>query len=127
MILPKGITGFWGTDTAPLPHLDEKAFFQMCHSIAMENGGTVTELDTDTYPRNFYSAKLSRYDDAVFILQNIHYPYAAFAQRDGFGGFVLTNQPEWFRLPTGSVHFLSLAELNQDWHNLCRELSLEEL
>ena len=127
MILPKGITGFWGTDTAPLPHLDEKAFFQMCHSIAMENGGTVTELDTDTYPRNFYSAKLSRYDDAVFILHNIHYPYAAFAQRDGFGGFVLTNQPEWFRLPTGSVHFLSLAELNQDWHNLCRELSLEEL
>ena len=127
MILPKGITGFWGTDTAPLPHLVEKAFFQMCHSIAMENGGTVTELDTDTYPRNFYSAKLSRYDDAVFILQNIHYPYAAFAQRDGFGGFVLTNQPEWFRLPTGSVHFLSLAELNQDWHNLCRELSLEEL
>lgn len=127
MILPKGITGFWGTDTAPLPHLDEKAFFQMCHSIAMENGGTVTELDTDTYPRNFYSAKLSRYDDAVFILQNIHYPYAAFAQRDCFGGFVLTNQPEWFRLPTGSVHFLSLAELNQDWHNLCRELSLEEL
>lgn len=127
MILPKGITGFWGTDTAPLPHLDEKAFFQMCHSIAMKNGGTVTELDTDTYPRNFYSAKLSRYDDAVFILQNIHYPYAAFAQRDGFGGFVLTNQPEWFRLPTGSVHFLSLAELNQDWHNLFRELSLEEL
>lgn len=127
MTLPRGITGFWGTDTAPLPHLDEKAFCQLCHSIAKENGGTVTELDTDTYPRNFYSAKLSRYDDAVFILQNIHYPYAAFAQRDGFGGFVLTNQPEWFRLPTGSVHFLSLAELNQDWHNLCRELSPEEL
>ncbi len=87
----------------------------------------MTELDTDTYPRNFYSAKLSRYDDAVFILQNIHYPYAAFAQRDGFGGFVLTSQPEWFRLPTGAVHFLSLAELNQDWHNLCGELSPEEL
>ena len=127
MILPKGITGFGGVDTAPPPHLDEKAFCLMCYFIAMGNGGTVTELDTDTYPRNFYSAKLSRYDDAVFILQNIHYPYAAFAQRDGFGGFVLTNQPEWFRLPTGSVHFLSLAELNQDWHNLCRELSLEEL
>ena len=60
MTLPRGITGFWGTDTAPLPHLDEKAFCQLCHSIAKENGGTVTELDTDAYPRNFYSAKLSR-------------------------------------------------------------------
>ena len=127
MILPKGITGFWGTDTAPLPHLDEKAFFQMCHSIAMENGGTVTELDTDTYPRNFYSAKLSRYDDAVFILQNIHYPYAAFAGQDDSGGFVLTSQPEWVRLSTGAVNFLSLAELNQDWSGLCGELNPEEL
>ena len=127
MKLPRGITGFWGTDTAPPPHLDEKAFRQMCYSIARENGGTVTELDTDTYPRNFYSAQIRRHDDAVFILQNIHYPYAAFAGQDDSGGFVLTSQPEWFRLPTGSVHFLSLAELNQDWHNLCGELSSEEL
>ena len=127
MILPRGITGFWGTATAPPPHLDEKAFCQMCYSIAMENGGTVTELDTDTYPRNFYSAQIRRHDDAVFILQNIHYPYAAFAQRDGFGGFVLTSQPEWFLLSTGLVHFQSLAELNQGWHNSCGELSSEEL
>ena len=127
MILPRGITGFWSVNTAPLPLLEEKAFCQMCYSIALENGGTVTELDTDTYPRNFYSAKLSRYDQSVFLLQNIHYPYMAVARRDASGGFVLTNQPEWFRLPTGSVHFLSLAELNQDWHNLCRELSPEEL
>lgn len=127
MILPRGITGFWSTETATPPHLDKKAFCQMCHSIAMENGGTVTELDTDTYPRNFYSAKLSRYDDTVFIFQNIHYPYAAFAGQDNSGGFALTSQPEWFRLPTGSVHFLSLAELNQDWHGLCGELNPEEL
>lgn len=127
MKLSKGITGFWGVDTAPPPYLDEKAFRQMCYSIVRENGGTVTELDTDTYPRNFYSAKLSRYDDAVFILQNVHYPYAAFAGQDDSGGFVLTSQPEWLRLPTGTVRFLSLAELNQDWHNLCGELSPEEL
>ena len=127
MKLPRGITGFWGTDTAPPPFLDVKAFCQMCYSIAQENGGTVTELDTDTHPRNFYSAKLGRYGQSVFILQNIHYPYAAFAQRNAYGGFVLTSQPEWFRLPTGPVRFLSLAELNQDWHNLCGELSPEEL
>lgn len=127
MKLPRGITGFWGVDTAPPPHLDEKAFRQMCYSIARENGGTVTELDTDTYPRNFYSAKLSRHDQSVFILQNIHHPYAAFAGQDDSGGFVLTSQPEWLRLPTGSVHFWSLAELNQDWHNLCGALSPEEL
>lgn len=41
MILPKGITGFLGKDTAPPQILDEKAFRQMCYSIAKENGGTV--------------------------------------------------------------------------------------
>ena len=127
MILPRGITGFWGTDTAPPPHLDEKAFCQMCYSIAMENGGTVTELDTDTYPRNFCSAKLSRYDQSVFVLQNVHYPYAAFAQRDASGRFVLTQRPEWFQLPESPVQFLSFDELNQDWRSLRGELSPEEL
>ena len=90
MILPRGITGFWSVNAAPLPLLDEKAFRQMCHTLSRKNGGAVTELDTDTYPRNFYSAKLSRYDQSIFLLQNIHYPYAAFAQRDASGRFVLT-------------------------------------
>ena len=127
MILPRGITGFWSVNTVPPPFLDEKAFCQMCYSIAMENGGTVTELNTDTSPTNFYSTQIRRHDNFIFILQNIHYPYAAFAERDDSGGFVLTSQPEWFRLPTWAVHFLSLAELNKDWHNLCGELSPEEL
>ena len=127
MILPRGVTGFWSVNAAPLPLLEEKAFCQMCYSIALENGGTVTELDTDTYPRNFYSAKLSRYDQSVFLLQNIHYPYAAFAQRDTSDGFIWISQPEWLQLPEGSVRFQSLAELNQGWHNSCGELSSEEL
>lgn len=127
MILPRGITGFWSVNTAPLPLLDEKAFCQMCYSIALENGGTVTEVDTDTAIRNFYSAKLSRYDQSVFLLQNIHYPYAAFAQRDASGKFALTVRPEWLRLPEGPVRFLSFDELNQDWRSLCGELSSEEL
>ena len=111
----------------PPPFLDEKAFCQMCYSMALENGGTVTELDTNTYPRNFYSAKLSRYDQSVFILQNIHYPYIAFAQRDGFGGFVLISPPDWLQLSDDPVRVLSPNELNQDWHGLCGELSPEEL
>ena len=113
MILPRGVTGFWSVNAAPLPLLDEKAFCQMCYSIALENGGTVTELDTDTYPRNFYSVKLSRHDQSVFVLQNIHYPYAAFAQRDASGRFVLTQQPEWIRLLESPVQFLRFDELNQ--------------
>ena len=127
MILPKGITGFLGKDTAPPPILDEKAFRQMCYSIAKENGGTVTELDTDTYPRNFYFAKLSRYDQPIFILQNIHYPYIAFARRDADGGFIWISPPEWLRLPEGTVRFLSPKDLNQDWRGLCGELSPKEL
>ena len=127
MILPRGITGFGGINTNPPLFLDEKAFRRMCHALARENGGAVTEVDTDTAVRNFYSAKLSRYDQSVFLLQNIHYPYAAFAQREASGRFVLTQQPEWLQLPEGSVRFLSPSELIRDWHDLCGELSPEEL
>ena len=107
--------------------LDKKTFRRMCHALARENGGAVTEVDTDTAVRNFYSAKLSRYDQSVFLLQNIHYPYAAFAQREASGRFVLTHQPEWLQLPEGSVRFLSPSELTRDWHDLCGELAPEDL
>ena len=127
MILPRGITGFGNINTDPPLFLDEKAFCRMCHALAQENGGAVTEVDTDTAIRNFYSAKLSRYDQSVFLLQNIHYPYAAFAQREASGRFVLTQQPEWLRLPESPVQFLRFDELNQDWHSLCGELSPEDL
>ena len=127
MILPRGITGFGSINTDPPLFLDEKAFCRMCHALAQENGGAVTEVDTDTAIRNFYSAKVSRYDQSVFLLQNIHYPYAAFAQRDTSGGFIWISQPEWLRLPEGSVRFLSPSELIRDWHDLCGELSPEEL
>ena len=114
-------------DTEPPPFLDEKAFRRLCYTIAQENGGTVTELDTGTQPRNFYSAQIRKHDNFIFILQNIHYPYAAFAGQNDSGGFVLTHPPEWLRPPEGQVRFLSLAELNQDWRGLCVELCPEEL
>lgn len=127
MTLPRGITGFWNMDTEPPTFLDEKAFRRLCYTIAQENSGTVTELDTDTQPRNFYSAQIRKHDNFIFILQNIHYPYAAFAGQNDSGGFVLTHPPEWLRPPEGQVRFLSLAELNQDWRGLCGELGPEEM
>ena len=127
MILPRGITGFGSINTDPPLFLDEKAFCRMCHALAQENGGAVTEVDTDTAIRNIYSVKLSRHDQSVFVLQNIHYPYAAFARRDTSGGFIWISQPEWLQLPEGSVRFLSPSELTRDWHDLCGELSPEEL
>ena len=127
MILPRGVTGFESINTVPPLFLDEKAFCRMCHALARENGGAVTEVDTDTAIRNFYSAKVSRYGQSVFLLQNIHYPYAAFAQREASGRFVLTQQPEWLQLPESPVQFLSFDKLNQDWRSLCGELGPEEL
>ena len=127
MILPRGITGFWSVNEAPPPLLGEKAFCQMCHALAGKNGGTVTEVDTDPAARSFFFAKLSRYDQSVFLLQNIHYPYIAFAQRDASSRFVLIAPPEWLQLLEGPMRFLSPSELNQDWRGLCGELSPEEL
>lgn len=126
MILPRGITGFWSVDTEAPPVLEENAFCRMCHMLARENGGTAMEVDTDRGAKNFYSARICRYDDAIYILQNAHYLYAAFAQRDASGGFVVTDQPEWLRLPENSLRFLSAEELNRDWQGLCGELSPEE-
>lgn len=127
MILQRGITGFWNINTEPPPFLDEKAFHRTCHALARENGGVVTEVDTDTAARNFYSAKLSRYDQSVFILQNIHYSYITFAQRSAASRFVLISPPDWLQLSDDSVRVLSPNELNQDWRGLCGELSPEEL
>lgn len=126
-LLPRGITGFWSADTEPPPLLDEKAFRRMCYALARESGGTVTQVDTDTAARNFYSAELSRYGQSVILLQNIHHPYAAFAGKDPSGGFAWTSRPEWLRLPEGPVRFLSPDELTRDWRGLCGELSPEEL
>ena len=116
IMLPKGITGFWSVKTGAPPFLDEREFRRM-----------VTEIDTNTAARNFYLAGLSRFGQSVFLLQNIHYSYAAFAQRDASGRFVLTQRPEWLQLPEIPVRFLSIAELNQDWRGLCGELGSEEL
>lgn len=113
--------------TAAPPSLDGKVFHQMCHALAWKNGGTVIDVDTDTTAKNFYFAKIQRYDDSVFILQNIHYPYVAFAQRDTSGGFILSSQPEWLQLLEDPVRFLRPDELNQDWRALCAELGPEEL
>lgn len=126
-LLPRGITGFWSADAEPPPLLDEKAFRRMCHALARESGGTVTQVDTDTAARNFYSAELRRYGQSVILLQNIHHPYAAFAGKDPSGGFAWTCRPEWLRLPEGPVRFLTPNELTRDWHGLCGELSPEEL
>lgn len=98
----------------------------MCHALARESGGTVTEADTDIAARNFYLAEIQRYDASVLILQNIHYPWVAFARKNPSGGFVWASRPEWLRLSEGLVYFLSPDELNQDWRSLCRELSPEE-
>ena len=114
-------------DTEPPPFLDEKAFRRLCYTIAQENGGTVTELDTGTQPRNFYSAQIQKHDNFIFVLPNLHNPYAALAGQNASGGFVLTPPPEWLRLPEGQVRFLSLTQLNQDWHGLCVELCPEEM
>ena len=127
MILLRGISGFWDAKTKPPPLEDEKTFRQMCHLLARNNGGTVAEVDTDTTARSFYFAQICKYESSIFVLQNAHYPYAAFAQRDPFGGFTLTQQPKWLQLPESPVHVLSLDELNQDWHSLCKELGQEEL
>lgn len=127
MMLPKGITGFWSVKTGAPPFLDEREFRRMCHTLARKSDGAVTEIDTNTAARNFYLAGLSRFGQSVFLLQNIHYSYAAFAQRDTSGRFVLTQRPEWLQLPEIPVRFLSIAELNQDWRGLCGELGPEEL
>lgn len=99
----------------------------MCHTLARENGWTVTEVDTDTGARNFWFTKLRRYGDSIFILGNICYPYAAFARQDASGGFILIQPPDWLQLPEGTWRFLTLAELNQDLRGLCGALNPEEL
>lgn len=125
-MLSKGITGFWGKNTAPPSVLGAKAFRQMCHTLARENGAAVPEINMDITARNFYFARIQKYDDTILILQNVHSSYAAFAQQDALGRLVFVQQPAWFRFPEGHGCFLHVDELEQDWRSLCGELSPKE-
>lgn len=54
--------------------------------------------------------KVLRYDDSILLLQNIHYPYGALAERVALDDIVFVEPPEPFRLCGYPVRFLSLKD-----------------
>lgn len=127
MILLRGISGFWDAKTKP-PPLEVRKHSDRCVTCWPETTEGLWQKWMQTPPQGVsILPRSTKYESSIFVLQNDHYLYAAFAQRDPFGGFTLTQQPKWLQLPESPVHVLSLDELNQDWHSLCKELGQEDL
>lgn len=85
MILPRGVTGFWGRKTAPPPDTDVRAFRGHCHEAARLVDGKVVSF-TGPYPvvtDNYAVAVLDAAAGAVAVLVNAHHPIVAFADPDG--------------------------------------------
>lgn len=126
-MLPKGITGFGEWNQSPVSIQDERLFCQLCYSIARENHGTVLMISCDTTGKNFYSAQIERYHAIFYILQNIHYPYVAFAASIDFNKIVFIDIPHGLHISDPNIHLLTPSELNQDWHDLVSNLSESEM
>lgn len=126
-MLPKGITGLGQRDNASIPIQDQRLFRQLCYSIARENHGTVLMISCDITGKNFYSAQIKRYHTTFYILQNIYYPYIAFAASIDFGRIAFIDIPHDLNIPVANIHLLTPSELDQDFHNLVSNLSESEM
>ena len=127
-LLPRGITGFWSVrEEAPPEILEELCFRQLCYAAARELRGRVLQIDTDLTVRNFYWAHLQLPEARLYLLENVCYPYLAWAEALERGRIAFADPPVRFRPADWSVRLLTAAQLAQDWRGLCRDLSPAEL
>jgi hypothetical protein len=116
MVLPRGITGFFGASIPAPPGTDFRAFKALCHEAARRLGGTVLIVELDRTARNFHYAALSFRDRTVAILCNAHFPVVGFARPRQGDSIALSfiDVPELAEVveELGGYGLLSAAELN---------------
>src|SRR5262245_35569545 len=89
MVLPGGITGFYGRGDESLTVTDLPTFCGHCHEAARRAGGRVVSI-TYPYPsgfcQNFAAGTLALPGgEVVAVLLNAHHPVVAFADPPGVG------------------------------------------
>lgn len=81
MILPEGITGFFGGGRDGMPPIvDPASFVGACHAAARAESGRVERFDPAGVARNHHRAILLMRHGAIAVLCNAHVPLVAFAE-----------------------------------------------
>ncbi|MEE1752827.1 hypothetical protein [Streptomyces sp. SP18CS02] len=79
-VLPRGATGFFRPSDGPLPETDLATFRTALYAAARAAGGTVGELEKQSYPCTFHTATVVDGSGEFIILCHAHLPWIAFAQ-----------------------------------------------
>ena len=77
-------------------------------------------FDLDLASKNFYFAEIKTEQGRFYLLENAYYPWVAFAKNLDFTEIEFVESP--FNLTDPSVNVLTLAELEQNWHDIVGEL-----
>ena len=78
--LPRGATGFFHAKDGPLPEIDVRTLRTALYAAARVAGGSVSEVEEQTYPRTFHTASIVDRAGEHIILSHVYHPWIAFAQ-----------------------------------------------
>lgn len=79
LVLPRGVTGFRGRQSEPLPETDPRAFAAICHQAARATGGRAGVITRAGITPNFHSAVIAYGQEQVMLLAHKHAPFLATA------------------------------------------------
>jgi hypothetical protein len=112
MILPNGVTGFYGAKHNKPPTIDVKQFKQICFSLISRNGGEVLNFKESHTATNFLDVEVEIPNRYLHILLNVHYPYMAFAFDVEYGKISFMDEPELSKQFSPFYDVLDTKELN---------------
>ena len=124
VVLPRGITGFWGAGEQPAPTVEHEVFRALCLQVAKEARARLLGLDVDLFEgviRSYHQALFQGpLGEQVLLLCNAHYPWLAVAnpEQDMLGHLVASEHdyreaPTWMRLPLPGFRLLGRSQLVQ--------------
>ena len=112
LVLPRGVTGFRGRRSGPLPETDPRAFAGICRAVAGATVGRAGAITSPGVTPNFHSCLIAYRQEQVMLLAHRHVPFLATAAPAPAGASVTFiddprihnalafNLPESFRLLT---------------------------
>lgn len=128
VLLPRGITGFSGSEETRNAGISPTDFKQMVYAMAVANQMTVSCTDVVLTGKNFFWAVCQKHEKMFFLLMNSQYPYLAFADQVEFSRVHFTEPPRDFVLPSNDELFiLSPKLLHRSWREYGDALSSSEL
>lgn len=114
LALPRGVTGFRGHQSEPLPKTDPQVFAMICYEVARTISGRVGAITPPGVTPNFHSAVIVHGGKQVMLLGHQHAPFlATAAPASGNASIIFVDDPRIHAAlnPPGPFRLLTLSEL----------------